>query len=580
MLRGIHERKYLLPAIQREFVWDADQIRTLVDSLMRGYPIGSFLVWEVTPVTAVSYVFYDFLTHYHERDKPYALKATLPGGAGTLAVLDGQQRLTSLNVAFYGSYAVKKKYAWWTSPDAFPIKRLYLNLTADAAPGDLGLQYDLQFLSPEEAAAPPGEPDAWYPVADVLALPDTGPSAMAVLQERGIDLNTGLGAYGRLHTLSNAVKEAKPVNYFLEQSQDSDKVLDIFVRVNSGGTTLSYSDPLLSMATNQWETTDAREEVRSLVHELNTGGGRVFSFTKDIVLKTALMVAGVDLRFRVSNFTQENMRRVEEAWPTTKKALIRAATLLGDFGLTARTLTAYSVVEPIAHYLARRELGDTYLTSGAAAPDRDVIKTWITRSLVKRGIWGSGLDQLLGRLRVAIDEHGVDGFPVAVIEREMSSAGKSLSVDASEVEDLLELKYGGQRTFAVLALLYPGLDLSQQFHEDHVFPKSRFTRRDLRAAGLDPAEAARLREAADLLPNLQLLGGVQNAEKQASLPLEWLDQRFAGQPQQREEYVERNDLDGLPATLADFERFFDRRRERLRERLHHALRVDGRGSSS
>ena len=43
------------------------------------------------------------------------------------------------------------------------------------------------------------------------------------------------------------------------------KVLDIFVRVNSGGTPLSYSDLLLSMATNQWQDRDAREEVRTLV---------------------------------------------------------------------------------------------------------------------------------------------------------------------------------------------------------------------------------------------------------------------------------------------------------------------------
>jgi hypothetical protein len=51
-------------------------------------------------------------------------------------------------------------------------------------------------------------------------------------------------------------------------------VLDIFVRVNSGGTQLSYSDLLLSMATNQWQDRDAREEVRSLAsafHEALVG---------------------------------------------------------------------------------------------------------------------------------------------------------------------------------------------------------------------------------------------------------------------------------------------------------------------
>ena len=43
----IHKKEYLLPAIQREFVWSSDQIEMLFDSLMRGYPISSFLFWKV-----------------------------------------------------------------------------------------------------------------------------------------------------------------------------------------------------------------------------------------------------------------------------------------------------------------------------------------------------------------------------------------------------------------------------------------------------------------------------------------------------------------------------------------------------
>ena len=45
----IQSNKYLLPAIQREFVWSAEQIESLFDSLLRGYPIGSFLFWKVLP---------------------------------------------------------------------------------------------------------------------------------------------------------------------------------------------------------------------------------------------------------------------------------------------------------------------------------------------------------------------------------------------------------------------------------------------------------------------------------------------------------------------------------------------------
>ena len=281
MLTSIHKRDYLMPAIQREFVWGPEQIVRLVDSLMRGYPVGSFLLWEVQPATAQSYTFYEFLTHFHEQDNPFADKATVLSGSGTTAVLDGQQRLTSLNIALYGSFAEKKKYAWWNSTDAFPVKRLYLNLAEDPDDEELGLHYNLKFLTDKEAATELDAPDNWFRVGNVLDLQDSGPAIMNELASRRIVDQTG--AFGRLYHLYQAVRVLRPMNYFLVTDQDPDKVLEIFVRVNSGGTSLSYSDLLLSMATNQWKELDAREEVRSLVGALNGSGGRHFSFSKDIV---------------------------------------------------------------------------------------------------------------------------------------------------------------------------------------------------------------------------------------------------------------------------------------------------------
>ena len=132
VLRDIQRGAYVLPAIQREFVWRPDQIIALVDSLMRGYPVGSFLMWNVQPETAQSYQFYGFITQYHAKNNPYAQKSVVPPGQGVTAVLDGQQRLTALNIGLFGSYADKKKGAWSSNLNAYPKKHLYLNLSADA----------------------------------------------------------------------------------------------------------------------------------------------------------------------------------------------------------------------------------------------------------------------------------------------------------------------------------------------------------------------------------------------------------------------------------------------------------------
>ena len=568
MLTAIHKREYLLPAIQREFVWNSDQIAKLVDSLMRGYPVGSFLLWNVEPETAQSYTFYEFLTNYHERDNPYADKATVPAGSGTTAVLDGQQRLTALNIALYGSYAEKKKYAWWNSADAFPTKRLYLNLIDDPDDEELGLKYDLRFLTDKEAAADEGAEDTWYRVGAVLGLANAGPAIMQELARRNIAGSAD--AFQRLYDLYEAVRVLKPMNYFLVTDQDADKVLEIFVRVNSGGTTLSYSDLLLSMATNQWQELDAREEVRSLVSELNSSAGRQFSFSKDVVLKTALTVAGVDVQFKVKNFTQTNMSRVEAAWPETKGALLRAATLLQQFGFNERNLTANSVIIPIAYYLYLRGAGDSYLDSTADAVDRLTLQHWVTRSLIKRGIWGSGLDTLLTRLRDVLRTNSSSRFPIEAVETAMSAVGKGLVFDDAEIDELLNLKYGGQRTFAVLSVLYPGLDLGKKFHEDHIFPKSRFTRKRLAAAGVPADQIDDYLNSVNLMPNLQLLAGTANIEKQDGLPAQWIEAAFPTE-EKRVTYIAENDLANLPLDLSGFPVFFNGRKKRVRARLIAAL---------
>jgi hypothetical protein len=566
VLKDIHARKYLMPAIQREFVWDTDQIVRLVDSLLRGYPLGSFLFWDVQPATAQDYVFYDFLTDYHELNSPYAEKKRVPTGEGTTAVLDGQQRLTSLNIGLYGSHAERKRYARQGRSSSYPVRKLYLNLVDDAPDEELGLKYDLKFLTVEEARRANDQSDKWFRVGQVLELDNSGPSIMAELEKRQITNQTG--AFQRLYDLYEAIRVIKPLNYYIVEDQDANKVLEIFVRVNSGGEPLSYSDLLLSMATNQWSSEPgAREEVRSLVTELNA---RQFNFSKDFVLKTALMIAGVDLRFRVSNFTQKNMSEVEGKWDEIRKALMLSADLLKQNGFSERTLTAANVAIPVAYYLHKRGASDSYLDSTSDARDREALRGWVTRSLVKRGVWGSGVDTLLARIRDVIDANGSKGFPVEALELEMAAMGKALTFDEVEVDELLRLKYNGQRTFAVLALLYPGLDLSKSFHEDHIFPKSRFTRKKLAAAGVSGDKIDDCLVAYDLLPNLQLLAGTANIEKQAIPPREWIGRAFPTD-ERRRSYSEENDLTGLPLDIDDFLEFYAGRRARMRQRLVKAL---------
>ncbi len=68
---AIKQRDFLLPAIQREFVWTADKTEALFDSLLRGYPVGSFLFWRVTPKCSMRYKFYEFMQDYHALNRKH-----------------------------------------------------------------------------------------------------------------------------------------------------------------------------------------------------------------------------------------------------------------------------------------------------------------------------------------------------------------------------------------------------------------------------------------------------------------------------------------------------------------------------
>ncbi|WP_199320775.1 hypothetical protein [Leptolyngbya sp. FACHB-261] len=110
----------------------------------------------------------------------------------------------------------------------------------------------------------------------------------------------------------------------------------------------------------------------------------------------------------------------------------------------------------------------------------------------------------------------------------MRQRGKSLTFEPEEIEELVSMNYGDKRVFLLLSLLYPFVDLRNQFHIDHVFPRSQFKPAQLKKDGFDDNGVELLRELRGKLPNLQLLEGKENIQKQATLPVQWLRDRYPG----------------------------------------------------
>ena len=378
-------------------------------------------------------------------------------------------------------------------------------------------------------------------------------------------------AYRVLDRLHRVVHTENVIAYYEERSQELARVLNIFIRMNSGGTVLSYSDLLLSIAVAQWKRLDAREEIHSLLDDLNDIG-EGFQLSQDLVLKAGLVLTDIgNVGFKVENFDEANMAVLEERWGAIRQALHLTVRLFASFGYSGQNLRATSVLLPVAYYLCQFAPGERYLTTAAHAEDRQRIRTWVAKSLLKTsGIWGSGLDTLLTYLRETIRSEGGDGFPAQALETQMGRRGKSLQFDPEELDETLDLEYGKPQTFSLLSLFFPFVDLQQHNHIDHVFPKSGFKKKNLRKAGLSEDEIEACMDRRDRVANLQLLEGHANMEKQDRLPAEWLEVMFVDADSRRA-YCERHLLGDAMDGWASFCEFYEARREALRGRLQELL---------
>ena len=563
-LDSISTHDFVLPAIQREFVWQPEQVCNLFDSLMQGYPFGEFMLWRVAPENSGKYRWYDFVREYHQRDNAHCPELATIHDKPLTAVLDGQQRLTAFNIGLRGSMARKLPYKWWNSWDAFPERVLALDLLASPDPDEEGSRYFFEFIDEDRTGV---ENDRlWFRVSGILGM-EAGPAMLNWLMQYGLDQKQLSRAYETLDRLHRAIRVDQVVAYYEERSQDIERVLNIFIRCNSGGTPLSYSNLLLSIAVSQWKTLDARREVHGLVDEMNKVRPGLL-FNADFVLKAGLMLSDIaSVGFRVENFTYDNMAVLEENWPNIRQALMETVELVDSFGFDSRTIQATNSLLPIAYYLYQKGAPRDFETSDHFLQDRAVIRGWLTRSILKEsGIWGSGLDTLLTALREVIRNSDSSEFPAASLRRIMAQRSKTLDFVEEEIEELADMRLGDRRIFPLLTMLFPHLGSRDGSDIDHVFPKSRFTSSRLKSACVDEDFFDEFQDRSERLANLQLLDRSVNNEKRATLPSDWLGVHCLS-PEARKAYCDRHQLGDVPENINEFMDFYSERRARLLDRI-------------
>ena len=571
VMKDISANKYVLPSIQREYVWSTEQIETLFDSLMCDYPIGTFLFWKISKDKICEYDFYEFLKDYHEKDSTHNPKVNLNGSDGVTAVLDGQQRLTSLYIGLKGTYTYKLKWKQKNSINAYPVRKLYLNLLSEATEGDN--KYDFRFLTEYEAVS--NEKAYWFPVGEILNMSDFG-SVNKYINKNIYKSKFSYSdeqddfAMDSLSLLYKVIHMEHTINYYSEKSTELDKVLNIFIRVNSGGTVLTYSDLLLSIASAQWENHDARKEIIEFVDDVNTIGDG-FRINKDFVLKAALVLSDFsNIAFKVDNFNKQNMMKIESLWDDIKRAIRQAVLLVSSFGYSGENLTSNNALIPIAYYLFKNGMPDNFVNSGTTKANREKIKKWLIRSLLKKTFSGQP-DDVLRKIREILKNNGTNDFPLEHVIEKFKGTNKSIQFTDEDIDEfLLKLKYGQSDTFSTLMLLYPSLDFSNKFHEDHMYPKSKFTKTYLRKQGIAEDKLDQYIETVNNICNLQFLAAQLNEEKLATNFDEWFNSQYQTE-NDKYQYRTINYLPDMDYTYANYLMFMEERRKLLKAQLKKVL---------
>jgi len=551
-------QSYFLPDIQREYVWlrkpKEKKIEQLFDSILRGYPIGSFLFWKLKKddietnkdakedSEKLNFQLYKFIENYDERQTHNEKVNIEQINSDDLSiVLDGQQRLSSLYIGLKGTRTLKKPKAWWDNPNAFEEKQLFLNLRYQPNEENPDDNFDFDFLR-KNAVPKIDESNYWFKVGEILELG-------SILSYARVNSLTDQEAE-ILEKLKDAFCSKRLISYFEETEKNLDKVLKIFIRVNSGGTQLSYSDLLMSILTANFST-DIRDLMNKFVDSLKEQGFGVMG--RDQVLKTCLLLTENNHIFQLKNFSKSNINKIEDNWIKITDTIFKAINLLKEFGYANRLSSGY-ILSIVAYYLFKKD--------NITNEDKTQLLKFVRNAQIT-SYFTTSLD---GKLEVVAKIlRSAENFE-QINNKLTTSKVQPLKISREDIDGFIHYQYGNPAILPILQILYPNLDYKNStFHIDHIYPKSKFRAKNTE---LDEDYLGE----ANFLYNLQLLQGDENIAKKAKDPEKWLNEYYSSDKEQIKTYKERNYIsEDFDLEWKGIKEFNEYRTEKIKSKLKDIL---------
>jgi hypothetical protein len=529
-----------LPNIQRPFVWSQDQIARLFDSIMRGYPINTVMFWKTTSAIAHR----SFAITWKSEMDLSPLRHT-GNGLRKYFVLDGQQRIQAFAIALRGTY---------------DNAHFCFDVSSDPTQTPEEEEMKFRFAFKEDYAWP------WIRVSEISSWntpskrkgglqqyspSETSPDELDRMAENVHLLFERLGddAVVRVMELDSTDTDAA-----IQYSEDD--VLEIFIRANSGGTTLAKSDLLFSLLTSKWD--EAEILIDELLDSVNAG---TYNFSRDFVLKLALVLLGEKAAYKVQKFRKPGVReQMEDAWPR----IVTAFQVVRDFVQQHTYMRDDSSLPSnlllIPFIFQRFEFPRAWETMTADPIASREFALFLSRASLA-GTFAGAKDNLIDALVDEIrSKEGV--FDAPSLERVISANGQS--VLAKEAR-LLRANYGTPLINVVLSMLYPDpTNYSPAYSGhlptvDHIFPQALLKK-------VKTDKKARYSKAdRNVLANCMLLTASENQSKGAELPSEYL-------ARQSDEFLQRH---LIPANrklweMEQYDRFVEARWKLIKNQMAKA----------
>lgn len=547
-LKNIEQGKYVMPAFQRQYVWSMEQIEKLWDSILLDYPISTFLFWHVDNSNILHDTYFcSFLSDVtfdsrKQSDSPNYDLTSIDTYYTDTAILDGQQRFTSLYLSLMGQAGIRKKYARKNAEKTLSELLIELNKNKVETNEEEynSKKFDVKFTDKIGRISP-----TQFKMRDILKEEFQNKESREAEIEKNISnvpLDSKEYARNILTKLCSKIYEEKLIRYTEIYEMNQDDALEMFVRFNSGGRPLRKSEITMSILEAYWPS--AREQFgKTLVRSYE-------NFGTDFIIRTALMLYGDVIK---SNITREIAESLKNDWNKFKQTLVDLEELLNEMKLdVTRYSSGWNVLLPIIYYI--------YYTQ-EYKENKKAIKAYLIRAIVFT-YFQSGTTAKLQQMKTNINEFNYE------ITMEMLDQMNELRVTDGKIEDILNEEKGSRVAGEVL--YYLGLDWTNKhfkYELDHLHPFARF---DTNKPPQVTIEKWKLwRGMRNRLPNLHLLEGRSNASKSDMRLIDYYNDM---NEVQKQAFMEQATIPkDVALDFEDFDVFYEKRKEVLSNHIRALL---------